>query len=198
MTMTKSDAMTSAVTAATQRAVTAWYAFGFFIPLVGILVAYLRNPTLPIAQKADYADQGMLGIYEAQFVETLKARQVRATWIGAIVAVCLYMLLFMAMCALGVAGVASIPTGSGGGISGVIQEAIEEQRMVTADKFARIRDGMTYAQVREIIGADGEEQSRTTFGGITTVMYAWTNSAFSAMNAMFQNDALVSKTQFGL
>ena len=112
MTMTKSDAITSAGKAATQRAVTAWYAFGFFIPLIGILVAYLRSPTLPIAQKADYADQDMLGIYEAQFVETLKARQVRAAWIGAIGAVCLYMVLGMAACLLGIAaGIASVPTG---------------------------------------------------------------------------------------
>ena len=77
-----------------------------------ILVAYLRSPTLPIAQKADYADQDMLGIYEAQFVETLKAREVRAAWIGAIGAVCLYMVLGMAACLLGIAaGIASVPTG---------------------------------------------------------------------------------------
>ncbi len=34
--------------------------------------------------------------------------------------------------------------------------------------------------------------------GIKTVMHQWMNSDGSNMNAMFQNDKLVQKAQFGL
>ena len=57
---------------------------------------------------------------------------------------------------------------------------------------------MSYKEVVSIIGAPGEEMSRVTISDVTTVMYSWTNSDFSNMNAMFQNDKLVSKAQFGL
>ena len=76
---------------------------------------------------------------------------------------------------------------------------------VTHSEFQRIRTGMTYGQVVEIIGIHGEEMSRTEMPGVpgvmastVTVMYAWSNPDGSNMNAMFQNDALISKAQFGL
>ena len=70
--------------------------------------------------------------------------------------------------------------------------------VVTRAKYERIQDGMTYDQVRAIIGQEGEELSRSDIAGYTTVMYSWKNSNGSNMNAMFQNGKLVSKAQFGL
>ena len=70
--------------------------------------------------------------------------------------------------------------------------------VVTRSEYERIREGMTYRQVVEIIGANGEEQSRSNLAGITTVMYSWMNANGSNMNAIFQNDQLVQKAQFGL
>ncbi|MFC1688094.1 hypothetical protein ACFL07_00355 [Pseudomonadota bacterium] len=70
--------------------------------------------------------------------------------------------------------------------------------VVTMAEFNRIENGMTYAQVRQIIGASGEEISRSDLAGYTTVMYTWTNSNGSNMNAMFQNGGLITKAQFGL
>jgi len=57
---------------------------------------------------------------------------------------------------------------------------------------------MSYSEVRRIIGAPGEEVSRSDLAGLTTVMYSWINSNGSNMNAMFQNDELIQKAQFGL
>ncbi|MBW7866674.1 MAG: hypothetical protein H3C30_19955 [Candidatus Hydrogenedentes bacterium] len=64
---------------------------------------------------------------------------------------------------------------------------------------------MTYAQVVQIIGHEGEEVSRNKIAGvpgvipdIETVMYQWFNKNASGMNAMFQNNALMQKAQFGL
>jgi hypothetical protein len=76
---------------------------------------------------------------------------------------------------------------SGDGINGV-----------TMAKFQQLETGMTYRQAVEIIGAEGEEMSRSELAGYTTVMYVWKNLGGSNMNAMFQNGHLVAKAQFGL
>jgi hypothetical protein len=71
---------------------------------------------------------------------------------------------------------------------------------VTLENYLKIQTGMTYSQVVEILGEPGEELSRSSFGDITTVMYSWKGkgSLGANMNAMFQNDRLISKAQFGL
>jgi len=65
-----------------------------------------------------------------------------------------------------------------------------------------LANGMTYAQATAIIGVPGELLSENDIAGIHTTMYMWegsNDSGFGAnANAMFQNDALISKSQFGL
>lgn len=69
----------------------------------------------------------------------------------------------------------------------------------TMEEYLKIRDGMTVAQVEQIIGCPGEELSSSSMAGFYTVMYMWEgNTMMGNMNAMFQNDALVSKAQMGL
>ena len=79
------------------------------------------------------------------------------------------------------------------------------KQIVTFYEYQRVQNGMSYAQVVNIIGAEGEEMSRNKIDGvpgimesIETVMYQWVNSNGSNMNAMFQNDKLFQKAQFGL
>jgi len=69
---------------------------------------------------------------------------------------------------------------------------------VTQAAYIQIQPGMTYTQVRMIIGSAGEEISRSDIAGYTTIMYVWKNWNGSNMNAMFQNERLVNKAQFGL
>ena len=70
----------------------------------------------------------------------------------------------------------------------------------TLAEYNRIRVGMSYDEVREIIGAQGTEMSRNPIGGITTVMYSWRGAGIAGanMNAVFQDGKLVDKAQFGL
>lgn len=68
---------------------------------------------------------------------------------------------------------------------------------VSMAAYERIQKGMSYEQVRAIIGEPGVETSRSDVGGYSTVMYSWKKWGGS-MNAMFQNGGLVSKAQFGL
>lgn len=62
--------------------------------------------------------------------------------------------------------------------------------------YDRISKGMSYSQVRDIIGVTGEELSCSEFAGTTTIMYSWTNSNGSNMNAIFHNGRLTTKAQF--
>lgn len=77
--------------------------------------------------------------------------------------------------------------------------------IVTMDEYNRIKSEMFYSQVVSIIGEEGEELSRSSIPGvqgfmppIETIMYQWKNSNGSNMNAMFQNNSLINKAQFGL
>ena len=80
--------------------------------------------------------------------------------------------------------------------------AIERQYLdgllVTSAEYTQLTTGMSYRQAVAIIGFPGEELSRVEIAGITTVMYQWMNPTGANMNAMFQNDRMVQKAQFGL
>lgn len=69
---------------------------------------------------------------------------------------------------------------------------------ITMSKFEQVKEGMSYEQVKEIIGDSGAVISSSELGGVKTVMYQWQNPSGANMNAMFQNGKLVNKAQFGL
>jgi hypothetical protein len=77
--------------------------------------------------------------------------------------------------------------------------------IVTKSEYDQIDTGISYRRAVAIIGENGEEISKSTMSAVAgvmdelvTVMYQWVNADGSNMNAMFQNDALMSKAQFGL
>lgn len=71
---------------------------------------------------------------------------------------------------------------------------------ITRAKFEQVHEGMSYADVVQILGSSGQVISSSQIADIRTVMYQWENPGFAGgnMNAMFQNDKLVSKAQFAL
>lgn len=71
-------------------------------------------------------------------------------------------------------------------------------QIVTKAEYDSLSTGMSYLEASRIIGVSGNEMSRNEIAGIVTVMYMWQNPDGSNMNAMFQNDGLVQKAQFGL
>lgn len=94
----------------------------------------------------------------------------------------------------------------------VANEAVQEvQKQMIEDakddismaQFNSLVNGTSYADAVQILGRHGEVMSENTFpngtgGQIHTVMYMWKNSGISSMTAMFQNDALMQKSQLGL
>jgi hypothetical protein len=76
---------------------------------------------------------------------------------------------------------------------------------VTLDQYNRMTTGMTYWEVRGIVRTSGVELSRSRIEGvpgiiesIETIAYSWSDPDGSNMLAMFQNDKLIQKSQFGL
>lgn len=72
------------------------------------------------------------------------------------------------------------------------------QTVITYASFSQLKEGMSILEADSIIGAPGEEISRTDIADYRTVMYGWKNPDGSNANAMFQNGSLISKSQFGL
>ena len=73
--------------------------------------------------------------------------------------------------------------------------------LATKAKFNKIKSKMSYKEVVSIIGEEGDEMSRVEIPGVpVTVMYTWKGqgSVMANMNAMFQDDKLISKAQFCL
>lgn len=70
----------------------------------------------------------------------------------------------------------------------------------SATAFRALQNGMTYQQVRDIIGCEGVLLSSTEMAGYSTHMIAWDGkgSMGANMNIMIQNGKLMMKSQFGL
>ena len=66
-----------------------WLIFGFLLPLIGVLVAYLRNPKVPAKVLAARPDDNasVARVFEVAYIERLKAKQVGNAWIGAAIGV---------------------------------------------------------------------------------------------------------------
>lgn len=73
---------------------------------------------------------------------------------------------------------------------------------ITLDKFNKIETGMTYQQVKDIIGEDGTVLSEADMGfgeEYHTIIYVWTASnGIANANVTFQGGKVVGKAQVGL
>jgi hypothetical protein len=70
---------------------------------------------------------------------------------------------------------------------------------VTMAQYSAIKPRMSKGDVVSILGCTGTEISSGDMAGIRTEMISWKGSSLGAnMNAMFQNNRLISKAQFGL
>jgi hypothetical protein len=69
---------------------------------------------------------------------------------------------------------------------------------LTKEKFAQIKNGMTYKQVVDILGSEGEETSSSEIGRYKVASYKWSGPEYSMIYGVFTNDKLTSKTQANL
>ena len=69
----------------------------------------------------------------------------------------------------------------------------------TMEAFNQVENGMSYEQVADIMGGEGELTSETEIAGITMSIYTWSGtSTFSSCQITFQNGEVSSKSQYGL
>lgn len=75
----------------------------------------------------------------------------------------------------------------------------ETKDYITLEDFNKINNGMSYEEVKNIIGCDGTVASDTQIADNNMVIYYWYGKdKISNANFSFQNDKLINKTQIGL
>jgi hypothetical protein len=72
--------------------------------------------------------------------------------------------------------------------------------LVNLEKFNAMKEGMSYFQIERDIGCAGIQTSSVSAGRSTTYAAAWKGSGSFGANAkaVFRNDLLVGKSQYGL
>lgn len=80
--------------------------------------------------------------------------------------------------------------------------ASKNSELITLEEFNQIQSGMTYEQVKEIIGSDGTLTSDTSIGDekYHTQIFTWYGNKMTGANAnvTFQGGKVVGKAQVGL
>jgi hypothetical protein len=98
--------------------------------------------------------------------------------------------------ALGLVGID--PVGLLSDPEAVVELATGANAGITMANYQRLQTGMSYAQACAILGKAGTETSQGNIVGSTTVIYEWKGDGMANMNAMFTDDKLVTKAQYGL
>lgn len=82
------------------------------------------------------------------------------------------------------------------------EEAPKNKPGISKAEFDQIQNGMSYEEVKNIIGSDGKviSESGQTGDQFYTIMYSWKSEKGVGANArfMFQEGKLQNKSQFGL
>lgn len=75
----------------------------------------------------------------------------------------------------------------------------EDKCYITLEEFNKIENGMTYEQVKEIVGCEGTVNSDTEVMGSKMTIYSWYGKdGISNANVSIQDNKLINKTQIGL
>lgn len=72
--------------------------------------------------------------------------------------------------------------------------------LITMEEYNKIQSGMTYDEVKEIIGSGGELTSTVSANGYTVSIYSWYGNKTTGANAnvTFENGKVIGKAQVGL
>jgi outer membrane protein assembly factor BamE (lipoprotein component of BamABCDE complex) len=69
---------------------------------------------------------------------------------------------------------------------------------LSLEQYNRLKTGMTYDEVADIMGSPGTETSSSQIGRFKTSSYKWEGEDFQMVLCVFSNDKLTSKTQANL
>lgn len=76
----------------------------------------------------------------------------------------------------------------------------DESEYITMEEYNLIDTGMSYDEVKEIVGSDGEVSSQVESNGIKIVIITWYGNGLAGSNAnvTFTNNEVTAKAQVGL
>lgn len=94
MTQNNNSPMLHAQDEASFPSVAGWFFCGLILGLIGLLIVYLRSPKAPVSLIARYQGDDRY-LFEKAYIEILKARQVKLTWIGFICSFILIPFIFI-------------------------------------------------------------------------------------------------------
>ncbi len=69
---------------------------------------------------------------------------------------------------------------------------------LTMENYEKIKNGMTYEEVTELLGSKGEETRSSTIGKIELKSYKWEGDNYKRIYVNFRDNKVNSKTQSGL
>lgn len=76
----------------------------------------------------------------------------------------------------------------------------DSSEYITMEEYNKIETGMSYDEVKEIVGSSGEVSSQVETNGIKMVIITWYGNGVAGSNAnvTFTNDGVTAKAQVGL
>lgn len=113
---------------------------------------------------------------------------------------CLTVILgFFIFCGLMVFGINSM-VGENNAIQRAMSGTTDDSQYISMEEYNKIETGMTYEQVKEIVGGTGEVSSQVESGGYKIVIITWYGNGMAGSNAnvTFTNDEVTAKAQVGL
>lgn len=90
------------------------------------------------------------------------------------------------------------------GQSKVIQKQVsgvsDDSEYITMEEYNSIKTGMSYNEVKDVVGSSGEVSSQVEMNGIKIVIITWYGNGVAGSNAnvTFTNDEVTAKAQVGL
>ncbi|MCB1023473.1 MAG: DUF3862 domain-containing protein [Acidobacteria bacterium] len=69
---------------------------------------------------------------------------------------------------------------------------------ITKAKYDEIKNGMSYDEVKKIIGSEGEQNSSSSSGSSTYSSYTWKGANYSRISISLKDDKVTSKRQSNL
>lgn len=102
-------------------------------------------------------------------------------------------------CGLIVFGIGSV-IGENDAIQRTVSGTTDDSEYISMEEYNKIETGMTYEQVKEIVGSAGEVSSQVESGGYKIVIITWYGNGVAGSNAnvTFTNNEVTGKAQVGL
>ena len=114
----------------------------------------------------------------------------------------LFVLIFIIIAGFGMAitfGLV-ITLGMNGRVQKEVSGVSNESEYITKKEFEKIETGMTYEEVKQIVGSSGTLSSKVDSGVVVIEIYTWYGNGVAGSNAnvTFQDGKVTGKAQVGL